>query len=1443
MKKHLIFTFFIFLTLELFSQNAPIDVPQIFPGSPEAATLGKFGEIPVNMGIGVTNQSIPIYTIQEGGFELPISLSYYYTGLLVDDIPGITGLGWSLNAGGIITRQLRGRPDEEPNGYIGSNQIGSNWVLPYVNGQLSTADRNSFEENSASGIWDTQPDKFMISVGNVQASFYFDENKNAIIKPYKPYKIEIINGDFAQGLKVTDDSGIQYFFESTEITKRIPPFGINAILSTPVNGYISSWKLTKIILTNNRAIDLNYTSYYHTQKTISQSYTKSIGPSGCGNNLRSSEAIYSVSSKIIESISFSLGTVEFITTRPSVTELNRYLARLDKVKVKDIFNKEIFNHDLTYDNNNKTRKLLTNITINNDTGNQYQFTYKGNPSDNILFSKQDFWGYANANNTGKLININNLYGPRQPSFGSGSSGALQKIIYPTKGSTEFVYEQNTYDPGINGDEYDDFYDANNSACGIGNDPYSAIASATGGSDSDGKEFTLTEDTAAEISISVTKGTSGAGVGAKIHEKNTADDTESPCQSSLLMECDSTDPCSIATLSYGAGFLQPGDVLTKHFTKKVYLKKGTYAISAYVNHAGPDGELRASITVNLNRGNTLPPQARSRETGGIRIKTIKSCPDDNPENCVTKEYIYETPDNISQGLLFRRRNLTTYEYGTSTLSSGSVQNCVYRSYSSSSNLPLGYYMGSHIIYRQVIEKLTSVNGNNGSRKLTFNHNIPLPVAFPFAIKDDNAYKNGKLLKEETVNKNGTLVKETVNQYDFDDNLNFNRRVYSVKVGQNGFVSQGSGIYEVDITNFNASRNVDRLIQTSETEFYKDKNLNTQSFYRYNNPQGHIKEQEIIQSTNEKIINKYFYPYNFNTTITNSLSNLNRISSPIQTKVFEDQLLLSTQDNKYNNWGNNILLPEIIKTAKSGDTPEPRLIYYDYDNFGNPLEVSKADGTRIVYIWGYNDMLPIAKIENATYNQITSYVANLKTKSNADNDNCRSTNCKEQLLREALKELRGTLPKAMVTTYTYDPLIGVTSMTDPKGYCTYYHYDNFNRLEYILDDDQHVVQQVRYNYQGQQSDALGGVIIDTPGYSPKIPNQPATFTANTSGNGSAHLYTWTVDGIQEQCDTSASFTKTFTSEGTYEVKVLAYNTETKHRVSHTLSVIVKYPELVTPVLTANYTNIVKGTNVDFSASSIGGGTGNLRYEWYLNNVKQTSTTTTFRYNPNTAGTYNVYFKVIDNESGKSVNSAIRKLYAYNPLNTPNVSASKAHIEQGTTTTFTASNIGGGSGSRRYEWYVNNIKQSATGTTYAYHFPNAGTYTIKFKVVDLTMQNANSKWGANTPVLKVYPKMVVSTSQSATSVSGSSASVSFNVTGISGGSGSRQITWRAFKTVSPSQTAGSGTGTQFSFSNFATGTHEYNITATVKDNLTGKQVTRLMVVVSSISDEDCPNCGPQH
>ncbi|WP_175545840.1 DUF6443 domain-containing protein [Sinomicrobium oceani] len=53
-------------------------------------------------------------------------------------------------------------------------------------------------------------------------------------------------------------------------------------------------------------------------------------------------------------------------------------------------------------------------------------------------------------------------------------------------------------------------------------------------------------------------------------------------------------------------------------------------------------------------------------------------------------------------------------------------------------------------------------------------------------------------------------------------------------------------------------------------------------------------------------------------------------------------------------------------------------------------------------------------------------------------------------------------AMVTTYTYDPLVGVTSITDPRGVTMRYSYDDFNRLEFIRDETNSLLEQFRYHY---------------------------------------------------------------------------------------------------------------------------------------------------------------------------------------------------------------------------------------------------------------------------------------------------------------------------------------------------------------------------------------------
>jgi YD repeat-containing protein len=56
-------------------------------------------------------------------------------------------------------------------------------------------------------------------------------------------------------------------------------------------------------------------------------------------------------------------------------------------------------------------------------------------------------------------------------------------------------------------------------------------------------------------------------------------------------------------------------------------------------------------------------------------------------------------------------------------------------------------------------------------------------------------------------------------------------------------------------------------------------------------------------------------------------------------------------------------------------------------------------------------------------------------------------------------------ALLTTYTYEPLIGMTSSTDAKGETTTYEYDNFQRLMNLKDKDGNIVKHMDYHYQGQ------------------------------------------------------------------------------------------------------------------------------------------------------------------------------------------------------------------------------------------------------------------------------------------------------------------------------------------------------------------------------------------
>ncbi len=70
------------------------------------------GEIPVDMHTGQPSIGIPIWQIQDYNILTSVSLGYSTTTIRAGQLSGDFGVGWSLAAGGSITRQVRGLPDE-----------------------------------------------------------------------------------------------------------------------------------------------------------------------------------------------------------------------------------------------------------------------------------------------------------------------------------------------------------------------------------------------------------------------------------------------------------------------------------------------------------------------------------------------------------------------------------------------------------------------------------------------------------------------------------------------------------------------------------------------------------------------------------------------------------------------------------------------------------------------------------------------------------------------------------------------------------------------------------------------------------------------------------------------------------------------------------------------------------------------------------------------------------------------------------------------------------------------------------------------------------------------------------------------------------------------------------------------------------------------------------
>lgn len=191
----------------------------------------------------------------------------------------------------------------------------------------------------------------------------------------------------------------------------------------------------------------------------------------------------------------------------------------------------------------------------------------------------------------------------------------------------------------------------------------------------------------------------------------------------------------------------------------------------------------------------------------------------------------------------------------------------------------------------------------------------------------------------------------------------------------------------------------------------------------------------------------------------------ISVPLEVTQKQNGIQTGKLETKYDQSGN--YFPSSVTSFGINNVITGEQTNEIYDNMGNVLQTRSKSGMTTAIIWGYGRTQPIAKIEGGEYNNILALMgqndANLLDivqKSNLDVDSSNDAN--EQLLRNALETFRRKpeFKNYLITTYTYDPLIGVKSVTSPNGMTEYYYYDNQNKMIRVEDNDHNVIKENKY-----------------------------------------------------------------------------------------------------------------------------------------------------------------------------------------------------------------------------------------------------------------------------------------------------------------------------------------------------------------------------------------------
>lgn len=1061
MKKLLLIILTVFISIFAYSQDEiPSEVySNILPGdkifaSPDVMAFHKINLLPVNLYTGRVKVNIPIYEIKSGNIIIPISISYNTGGIKVDDETSNIGLGWNLNAGGSIIRVIKDLEDHKLawqwmrtlrfDEYVLSGRYLTKKGLFKSYSEFKSEDTRFNSSSNEYTHEDSYPDLFFANAPGVSTKFYLSQKTNTEYIP------NILNNN---AVKIDN---IIHSKQNIQNQNIIDNLGFN----------------TKHVYYGNISA-----SYYNAFNNIIKNYALNKFSDYSGFIIQNENGLkYSFgTSDIIESIpdyfSQSFDPYDEITMHISENyEINYANWHLDKIE-DPLTNRKV---NFTYTSVVNPQFVQTKMHVHSVKLDKKKIT-PFTPECNC-----DFW------NTKQQFEI----------------GDLDSQVLLRKNTLSHKISKIDWDGGTINFQYDlmrEDYSTEKALTGIiiKNHQgdiikqfkfyYSYFISKENCSDPECKRLRL--DKIEQIT-----------------------DNEEPMIHSFNYNCNLPMP-KVRSLEQdylgyynnnGAKYTAGKWNILKPTRPSMYFSpnKKEYSIlpfkidnNAQQIHSGHSLEannyslLGLLNQINYPTGGYVKFEYENHKfkilnkdiiAGGARIK--KQILNNGLGDEQIYEYEYKNTDGTSSGYIV---NMPKYgsihslhhkkDYveidpwtgdQTEVPETFNIDFLLFNRSRNEVELTDGGFVG----YSRVIEK----QPGNGYKEYLYSSSIDFPnereeivtpdlcaglvmnnSLYPGIGYIDNDIKRGTIQKETFFDVNNQLLTQIEYSYNYKE---ISSKTFSSEYlrWRGGFIDPFISDSKKDniILKIRAERNL--LSSINRKEYYNGKTVNSITEYEYDQTYPLLRKKSIIDSNNRKKTYTYNYPCNLlsDNTLGNSailLFRENRLITPLISQEYIDSNFLNQEYTIYSkdNNSNNLLKPKSVFSKIGTSISKERVTLHNYDKYGNPLYIKKNDFPTI-YLWSYIGQYPIAEIRNATYAEVETAVKSVFSVTNIDTLSGLSIPNETKLKDGSLQR---ALPKAIVTTYTYKPLVGILTATDPREVTTYYEYDGFGRLKetYIEDID--------------------------------------------------------------------------------------------------------------------------------------------------------------------------------------------------------------------------------------------------------------------------------------------------------------------------------------------------------------------------------------------------------